>query len=622
MAAPFLSAVVLMSALAVASVDILSSVRAYSLGESLWSKGQAEALHSLERYAESSDSAHHRRFLEAIALPMGCRRARLELERPQPDLDQVRRGFLEGGNHPDDVGGMIRLYRLFRHVGPMADAIAIWAQADEGLVELNALGEAIHRQVGRDPPARRSPELRAFQARLPALNGRLTALEHRFSAKLGEASRLARNVTLVTIGGFAVLLLSAGLWLTFHLLHQQRLAQRAFRESIERWGLAAEAAGIGVFDWDVTHDCIAFDARAAALCRLEGHAPEKNTGSPAADADGPARSGSPVGTLEFLPGGLDRDAVHADDLPRLRQTLHEAIERVAPLVMRYRLAAPGPARHVELNARVRVHHRGDVRMVGILRDVSDDVLAEQLRLDKQAAERANRAKGAFLSRVSHELRTPLNAVLGFSQLLQIDTAEALTPTQAQRVQYVIDSGRRLLQLIDDMLDVSSLDDGALRLASIRVDVVPLLNASRRRIEPVAVERGVPIACEWPKGELRVNADPRRLEQVFGNLLSNAVKYNRPGGAVRLVCAREGDEAVIRVHDTGPGMGPQQVAQLFQPFNRLGAELSKEVGRGLGLVLSQRLARLMGGSIAVASEPGVGTTFTLRLPLAGDEAPGR
>ena len=599
-AAPFLAAVMLMAGLAVASVDILSSVRAYAVGESLWSKSQKDALYSLERYARSRRPADHERFTEAMALPLGCRQARLELERPEPNLDRVRRGFLQGGNHPDDVAGMIRLYRVFRDVRLMADAVAVWARADEGLAELDTLGQAIHRQVELEPlPLPRSPALVALQERLPELDRRLTALERQFSDQLGTASRLARNFALLTIGTFTSVLLFAGLWLIFHLLREQRQAQQALRASVERWHLAAESAGLGVFEWNVTHDRIAFDGRAAALYGLEGSA-----------------SG-------FQPGGLARAEVHADDLPRLRETLGAAMGRVAPLVMRYRLIAPGQdaVRHVELNARVRAHGR-ELCMVGVLRDVGDDVRAEQLRLDKLAAERANRAKGAFLSRVSHELRTPLNAVLGFSQLLQIDQVEPLTPTQAERVQYVVDSGRHLLQLIDDMLDVNSIDDGALSLSTLQVDVVPLLNASRRRIEPLAQQRGVRIACEWPQGELWVDADPRRLEQVFGNLLSNAVKYNRPQGSVRIVCAREGGHAVISVRDTGFGMNPQQVAQLFQPFNRLGAEFSKEAGSGLGLVVSQHLVNRMGGGIGVASEPGVGTVFTLRLPLApqGGEAP--
>ena len=595
-AAPFLIAVVLMAALAVASVDILSSVRAYAAGESLWSKGQKDALYRLERYAEAHDPDDHRHFLQALAVPLADRDARVELDRDEPDLALVRRHFLAGGNHPADLGGMIRLYRTFRHIDFMAGAIGIWAQADVSLAELASLGQAIHQQVERGASPRRNAELQALRNQLPQLNLRLTELERQFSVRLGEASRLARRLALITIGVFTGVLLLAGLVLTFHFLGQQRVAQRALRESIERWGLAAEAAGIGLFDWDVTHDQIAFDARAAALYGLEGRA------------------------LEFQPGGLTRSCVHPDDLARVDQTLCDAVAQVVPLAMRYRLLKPGQAavRHVELNARVRMQGRS-LRMVGILWDVSDDVQAEQLRLDKQAAERANRAKGAFLSRVSHELRTPLNAVLGFSQLMQLDTAEALTPTQSVRVQYVIDSGRHLLELINDMLDVANLDEGALSLSTIRVDVVPLLNASRRRVEPLAQQRGVPITCEWPPGELPVRADPRRLEQVFGNLLSNAVKYNRPQGSVKVVCAREGDQAVIRVQDTGPGMTAQQTAQLFQPFNRLGAEFSKETGSGLGLVVSQQLVRLMGGRIEVSSEPGVGTTFVVRLPLAPADA---
>lgn len=598
-AAPFLMAIVLMAALAVASIDVLSALRAFAAGESRWSKERKVAVLRLESYSTSKDPDEYAKFQAALALPLSCRQARLELERPDPDPETARRHLLKGGHHPEDVDGMVRLYRMFRQVDAVDKAIASWAAADAELMGLSALGAAIRQHIeDQGASSGPAPALVALREQLPGFEARLTRLETEFSVRLGEASRLSRSLAYAVLGGFTVFLLVAGLLLTFYLLNLQRLAAQALSDSVERWSLAAEAAGIGVFDWDIENDRIAFDARAAELYGLEGKA------------------------FESQPGGLAHQCVHADDLDRVRQTLDDAVAQFAPLVMRYRVDRPGAEgndRHVELNARVRAAQGQRTRMVGILWDVSDDVQAERLRLDKQAAERANRAKGAFLSRVSHELRTPLNAVLGFSQLLQLDATEPLTPTQAERVQYVIDSGQHLLELINDMLDITHIEDGALGLASIAVDVVPLLNASRRRVEPFARERGISLACEWPQGEIVVQADPRRVEQVFGHLLSNAVKYNRERGSVTVACTREGGDAVIAFKDTGAGMSAQQIEQLFQPFNRLGAEFSAESGSGLGLVVVRQLLRLMGGSIAVASQPGTGTTFTMRLPLAAAPA---
>ena len=245
-----------------------------------------------------------------------------------------------------------------------------------------------------------------------------------------------------------------------------------------------------------------------------------------------------------------------------------------------------------------------LRMVGILRDVSEDFVAQQLRLDKEAAERANRAKGAFLSRVSHELRTPLNAVLGFSQLLQLDHPHRLSALQAERVQHIVDSSHRLLELINDMLDLSTLDSGGLGMPARDVDLLLLLDGCLRQMQPLARSHQVQLVWQAPAAAaMYVQADPGRLQQVFVNLLSNAIKYNRPGGTARLSCSVEGERAVVVVNDTGLGMDVAQLGQLFQPFNRLGAEYTKVPGSGLGLVITRQLLKLMGVGSRSAAKPG-------------------
>ena len=591
---PFLAVVALLAGLTAVSVDTLSAVRAYVGGESLWSKGQKDAAYRLDRYIAVRDPADYLRFQNALAVPLGDRKARMALVQTPPDLEAARQGFLEGGNHTDDIDGMAQLFLRFRHVGFMADAIAIWSEADQQIHALNGLAQQIHDRIATGDTG--SPELQALIGRLPELNERLTDLSQRFSATLGEASRTTRHLVLVTTLLLAAGLTVGGVFLTAYMLRQQARVERALRESSERWVLAADAAGMGLFDWDLHTGRASLDARAAALYGL------------------------PAGATEVEAGALSRDAVHPEDAVRFRAAMSQAIAHPAPVTIRYRLVVNGVVRHLEANTCAR-HPETDsddgvsVHLLGILRDVSDEMRAAQLQLDKEAAERAYRAKGEFLSRVSHELRTPLNAVLGFTELMQSDPHDALTPAQGQRVQHVLDAGRHLLALINDILNLGSIDEGATALPLQPVALAPVLQASLHQVETQARTRQVVLTVELPGAELRVRADARRLEQVVVNLLSNAIKYNRVGGEVELSCEREGDAVSISVRDTGPGLRAEQIEQLFQPFNRLGAEFSKVQGSGLGLVITQQLIKRMQGSLTVDSTEGVGTRMVVRLQAA-------
>ncbi len=588
MIGPFLVVVALLAGLAVASVDLLSAARAYVGAESLWSKGQKDAVYELGRYIASRDTVDYLRFQNALAVPLGDRRARMALQQDPPNLDAARRGFLDGGNHPDDVGAMIQLFLRFQRVNFMADAIAIWVEADEQLSALSDLAQQVQRHVAAGDTA--SPELRALLDRLPALNERLTVLEQRFSATLGKASRTARRLVLVITLVLALGLTAGGMSLTAYMLRQQARIEQALRESNDRWALAAGAAGIGVFDWNLRSGQATLDAQAAALYGL------------------------PPQQTEVEAGALSRRSLHPEDAERFRAAMRQAIAHPAPVTMRYRVVLPdGAVRHMEAMATVRSDTEGQ-HMVGILRDVSDEVRSAQLQLDKEAAERAFRAKGEFLSRVSHELRTPLNAVLGFTELMQTDPNDPLTATQHQRVRHVLDAGRNLLALINDILDLSGLDENT-ALPMQTVALAPVLQAALHQLEPSARTRQVALQADLPHPDMCVQAEARRLSQVFANLLSNAIKYNKLGGEVQVSCEQEGDAVLVTVRDTGAGLRADQIEQMFQPFNRLGAEFTKVQGSGLGLVITQQLVKRMGGGLAVHSTEGVGTRMVVRLQAA-------
>ncbi|MGZ4130904.1 MAG: ATP-binding protein [Actinomycetota bacterium] len=235
--------------------------------------------------------------------------------------------------------------------------------------------------------------------------------------------------------------------------------------------------------------------------------------------------------------------------------------------------------------------------------------AERARAE---AETANQAKSEFLSRMSHELRTPLNAMLGFGQLLEM---EELTGEQRESVDQIVKAGRHLLGLINEVLDIARIEAGRLSLSLEPVQMRETLEECADLTRPLAERNGVTLAVDVADPQPLAIADRQRLQQVFLNLISNAIKYNHAGGNVSLVCRELDDRVEVSVTDTGPGIPADRLANLFTPFDRLGAEASGIEGTGLGLALTQSLVEAMRGSIAVRSEVGTGTTFTVRLPVA-------
>jgi len=257
-------------------------------------------------------------------------------------------------------------------------------------------------------------------------------------------------------------------------------------------------------------------------------------------------------------------------------------------------------------------------LIGYLLIGSDNSARKRVELELKealaAAEKANRAKSDFLSGMSHELRTPLNAVLGFAQLVESGSPPP-TPAQKRNLDQIQKAGWYLLELINEILDLALIESGKVTLSREPVSLVEVMLECRAMIEPQAQKRG--IGMTFPRFEIPyfVKADRTRVKQVLINLLFNAIKYNKPGGAVAVECAlRPPDSIRISIRDTGAGLAPEQMAQLFQPFNRLGKEAGAEEGTGIGLVMTKRLVELMGGAIGVDSAVGVGSTFWIELSL--------
>lgn len=231
-----------------------------------------------------------------------------------------------------------------------------------------------------------------------------------------------------------------------------------------------------------------------------------------------------------------------------------------------------------------------------------------------AAEKANRAKTDFLSAMSHELRTPLNAVLGFAQLID-SGAPAPTATQKRNLDQILKAGWYLLELINEILDLALIESGKLTLSQEPVSLAEVMLECQAMIEPQAQRRGIDMKFPQFEAPCFVKADRTRVKQVLINLLFNAVKYNKPGGTVSVEYTEQTKDCIrIGVRDTGVGLTPAQLEQLFQPFNRLGQESGAEEGTGIGLVVTKRLVELMGGTVGADSTAGVGSVFWIEMSM--------
>lgn len=330
-------------------------------------------------------------------------------------------------------------------------------------------------------------------------------------------------------------------------------------------------------------------------------------------------------TLRQNPG-LAFERIHPEDRPeamRLIQAQVAAMQGPAasaqpamPQSHEYRLVLPTKGvRHMRAMISVERSPEGNTDLYCYIHDITEHKLYEQAQLKARAADAANRAKSDFLSRMSHELRTPLNAVIGFAQLLQMDGTEALTTVQTQRVKMIERAGEHLLAMIGDVLDLSRIEAGSLPLSLETLNLCSTVTDALNLVSDSAQKAQITLIAPAQVDDHFVHADRVRLRQVLINLLSNAIKYNTVGGQVHTRLWREGDQVLVEVADTGPGLSPEQLAHLFEPFNRLGAENSSIEGTGIGLVIVRHLVTLMHGRIDVFSQRGQGTRFVIQLPAA-------
>ncbi len=375
------------------------------------------------------------------------------------------------------------------------------------------------------------------------------------------------------------------------------LAEEALDETRDRLQLAVEAAGLALWDWQLTSPTVFLSARWGELI-----------GDVAMDAQW---------DLDKL-----RDLVHPDDLLRLRPKVRALLDGTLQReVFQHRVRRFDGWVWVETHAMVAEQdkRRHPLRLMGTLADIGERKRAElETARARELAEQASRAKSAFLANMSHEVRTPLNALMGLTRMLM---DSPLNDEQKSWLALMDSSANALLALLNDILDLSRIEAGKLGIEQVRFELRPVLDeavgpyAGQARAKPLSFDLEVDEAVpSWVRG------DPGRLRQVLGNLLSNALKFTPKNGSIQVRVQRSGDvEGVPLLHfavrDSGVGISRKQQATIFDAFTQADVSTSRRFGgSGLGLAICDRLARLMGGRIELQSELGQGSLFTLALPL--------
>ncbi len=411
-------------------------------------------------------------------------------------------------------------------------------------------------------------------------------IEFRALTRTGAPRWIVLRATVDQTSGSRRRLLGVAIDVTEH-----HLALEALREADERTRLITRYAGIGTWEVRIDGSVQTWDEQ---MYRLRGLTPQPR----------------PPGPDERM------TMVHPDDRAKVLGNDPEGLSS-GPSAYEFRVRLPdGRWRWLASRSVLVVDDAGKpVRRVGVNWDVTEANEAEGARQQAAIAGREIQAKSQFLSRMSHELRTPLNAVLGFTQLLQLEADRAGDAAQVAKLGHVRSAGEHLLSLINDVLDLSGLEAGDLKLAPKTIDLAASVREAVPLVELLAAQHDVTIDTH-AAGSGNARADPTRLRQVLINILSNAIKYNRRGGRVFVDSRVDLDGATLRIRDTGRGLTRTQLACLFEPFNRFGAEHEGIVGTGIGLVIVKALVEGMQGTVEVDSAIGQGTTVTLRLPAAG------
>lgn len=625
----FLLATTVLLAAVTLIFQVLSGVRAYVGGEGLWSKGQKDAVYALHRYLDSHDSADYRAFEQAIAMPLGDRRARLEMEKPSYDAALVRQGFIDGGIDAADVPALEFLFRHFRDFAYFSDAISIWRQAEAYVLDLEACGKELHALISQGPPSAAQTE--AFRRRIDHINTAVTPLEQRFSSTLAEGARATQGLLLTLVLVMAALLTSFVLWISWRI-------SRELRASILGLRLGAQQVRYGDLSVEIparSNDELGkltreFNAMIAARRKSEHSLSTAHEFSDKVmeNATNAIYALDRLGRFTLVNrrtceiSGYSREELQGQHYALLipepyRQDL---AERYAAMIR-----GEGPILHYEVPLARRdgvsviimfstaaMERDGQIfGAVGAAEDITERKRAEsELRNRAEELARSNRELEQFAYVASHDLQEPLRTVSGFAELLAKRYQNQLGEEADEYIGFITAGTRRMKSLIEDLLRYSRVSRERTELS--QVDLNAVLQTALANLQAAISSSGARIDA-GPLPSLR--ADRQQLVQLFQNLVGNALKFRSEAPPeVRIRAERHDGDWWFSVRDNGIGIDPASAERVFQLFQRLHTRDVYE-GNGIGLTICKKIVDLHGGRIWV--EPGnPGSIFYFTLPASG------
>ncbi|MHB8632784.1 MAG: sensor histidine kinase [Thermoplasmatota archaeon] len=622
-------------------VKAVDASRAWVDGEGFWSKAQKESVVQLLDYARSGDASRYQAALAQINVTLGDRQARLELEKPSPDLAVVRAGFIQANNHPSDVGNMIWLFQTFRHEYYIDHAIFIWTHAeDDGIQPLRAQAAQLHAELSSA-----HPDLGAVNAtvgEILATNAFLEGLEHEFSTTLGDGARFI-NAAVVT-GTVAITVLFVGSALLVSATVARGIARSLDRVKVGAEEMAAGRVGLEIEvegTDDVAQVSVAFNTMSRQLAKTIREREEQAAALTAAlesttdgllVVDGQGRFvqcnmkfrtawlGRAEGEVEtHVLSAVEAWLSHPGPFAAKVAGVHAEPESDSFDVLTRR-----DGREFEAYSRPQRIEGKTVGRVWSFRDVTDRRLAEeeQRRMLSQAEENKRLReldvmKSDFINSTAHELRTPLTPLRAEMHVLRSRLSE-LDP-KTQRSVYMLDRNLdRLGSLVEQVLEGSLMQAGQLGVKKVPVDLARLLLDAVEAFQSAAVERGVRLESDIRSAS--VEGDAARLSQVVNNLINNALRFTPRGGVIRATVDTEPSGVTVKIQDSGLGIPKEKQARLFRPFSQLHDEPGlRSTGTGLGLYICKGIIDLHGGTIGCHSEgEGRGSTFFFTLPTAGGQ----
>jgi len=573
----FLLIVVSLLGLSYLTIENLSAARAYVGGEGLWSKAQKQAVHDLLRYSISHSDADYQNYRQALLVPLGDKQARMELEKPVPDMRIVRSGFIQGRNSPQDVEGMATLFRRFRHSRYMSEAVDIWTQGDALIERLEKLGDDLHDEIssGRSDPRR----IAEIARQVDLVGNQLTPLEDRFSFALGAGARQAKSSFLLVTFGATATSVIAGLLFTFFMLRHIRQTEERYKHLI-----------------NTANDVILMlDAETGVILD--------------ANERGSKLLGRPRRDIVGLQG---EQIVAKSDREQYRRVLEGTLKGSAVAGKQLHLShSDGRSITVEVNTSL-TEFEGKRIVQGIFRDITDRQRLEEEVRQAQKMEVVGRLAGG----IAHDFNNLLMVIL--TQVTKIQNS----PKGAQLLQHaetVRTAAEKAASLTKQLLAFGRKQVLVLQV----LDLNGLLGEVKEMLSTLPAQQVQLMVTASPQ-PLLVEVDPGKIEQVIMNLAVNACDAMPSGGVLRIKTSQVSmmdskpgvknsstAHALLEITDTGCGMDDEIKAHLFEPFFT-----TKPIGKGTGLGLSTvcGIVKQSGGTIEVDSVPGEGTTFRVYLPI--------